>query len=311
MKLILLSFIILILIPCGFAGTDIVGTGGNEWNGNVSYDNSMAYNSTGYVYPMPYPNSGLIHYWPIEAGTGSVLYDEIGGDDATINGGTWNASGVSGYCIDLDGSNGGISVGKDYDFIDFSISMHTRFNSFTSPDTYAATFGNNVEYYGMAISTSRYQYQNRNSSLDRTIDNQTMDLTGWNHFQHLRDNSTGLFSLYVDDGFSGSNTIIGPLYDLTAEFWIATKGDGTGQRLNGSMDDIRIYDVDLDSSGRTSVYNIEYYSSVNTTRNYSSLLGVGEEVQTVEFNGTIPDATKKYTIRASIDGVTYEMQQMF
>jgi len=308
----LIPYFILFLIISTYsvsAATVIDGDGGNLWNGNVTFDNSMAYNSTGYVYPRPYPDAGLIHYWPVEAGTGATLYDEIGGDDATINGGTWNASGVSGYCIDLDGSDGGIDIGKDYDFDNFSISLYVRFNNFTSPDTYAAPFGNYVEYSGMAISNTRYQYQNRNSSEYNTIDNSSLDLSGWSNLNHLRDNSTGLFSLYVDNSFSGSDTTLGPLYDLNNNFYFGTLGDGTDKRLNGSMDELRIYDVVLDSAGITSVYNIEYYSSVNVTRDYTSYIGVDEELQTIQFNGTAPDATKKYTIRASTDDITYDVIQ--
>src|SRR6476660_8230815 len=77
--------------------------------------------------------NGLIHYWPMNEASGSMVQDSIGGTNLQVqNGGQLGQPGIDGFGATLDGTNDFlISSPVSLDFLgsDFTVSLWMRWSS--------------------------------------------------------------------------------------------------------------------------------------------------------------------------------------
>ena len=223
---------------------------------------------------------GLVGWWPLNEGTGSVAYDRSGqGNNGTWIGtpnspsGTYYATGrmgsVAGYFSDSGNSstNHGLTIGTQpvYDFTGpFTISMWVNPAS-TYPETLAIrgkieSNGNNSGYDGYWLDLYpsnpklclQADYGSKNACVAGTG---VVGVGVWSLLTTVYDGTN--MSLYVNGTLSAqaASAITPPAIDSSLLFGIAVLGGHDS--FNGSLEDIRLYSRALSASEISSLYNTD------------------------------------------------------
>jgi hypothetical protein len=211
--------------------------------------------------------SGIVGYWPLNEGSGTIAYDQSGnGNNGTWNGststnGTYYTGGkVGSYAGNFNGSN-------DY----ISIPNAAQTTSAFSASVWANIPGLSFYYIFDKWSYSAGNY--RSWSLDITgdsvewrassagTDTSTASVSdyplpaGWNYIVGTY-NGTNIY-LYVN-GALISSAPLSSVISTTQPVYIGGGDDGTAGRLIGSVDDPRIYNRALSSAEVQALYNAEH-----------------------------------------------------
>ncbi len=132
----------------------------------------------------------------------------------------------------------------------------------------------------------------------------------WHFLTFARQSDT--CSLMVDDvivksGTCGKNTANAARFSIGAkDTYIQTTGlDFT----NGFIDDVRIYNRQLNTSELALIRNNSHYPAGTVTRNLSSLIHTGEELKESGCNGTWDRSTTKVDILASTNNTSWDTIQ--
>lgn len=242
-------FFTLFFVTVASAGTDIVGTGGNEWNGNVTLENVSKYaDDVVGLYGTEMSNGSDSGSWVVQYYNLQNSYS-VSDDGERLN-----------FTINVSASDGVVGYERILD-------------SNISTDVYTYML---IREYGTNIMN---QFQIMVFYDDAT--DATLTLNG-----NTYGNSTSEYDYYESSTFKASVNI--------TRFRIYLYPRLTNVDYH--------YYIDWVLAGGVN-------TSGNVTRNYTSVLGAGEEVQTFQFNGSTNDSTKKYTIRTSTDDITYNVFQ--
>ena len=129
----------------------------------------------------------------------------------------------------------------------------------------------------------------------------------WHFLTFTRQSNT--CNLMVDDVIVKSNTC-GKNTSNTARFSIGAKDtyvQTTGLDFtNGFIDEVRIYNRQLNNSELALIRNNSHYASGTVTRNLSSLIHAGEELKESGCNGTWDRSTTKVDIMVSTNNTTWD-----
>ena len=216
--------------------------------------------------------SDLGGYWKFDEDSGTVVSDSSGnGLSGTISGGsTLNSLGKSGHAITLDGLNGSVQVasaqflplmGNAYSFA-LWIKDDTPASTLNSRFHRIIAFANGTSGIQLGLGTdvpgtSRIFYiQESSGSSARQVTSGNVS-SGWHHVVATSDGAN--WHMYLDgnlsDGGTGLNSGSTAYLNDTGYLYIGQRGNNDSTFVNGSIDEVRIYDRALTADEVKLVYS--------------------------------------------------------
>ena len=240
-----------------------------------------------------------IAHWEFDEGAGTDAYDSIGTNDGIFVGDPcWVAGKIGNYALDFDGDDDYIYVGDPVDgSLDFGESDSFSISAWikTSQEITTTTevivnkrrwvdypvYGIYKEGYAVGIYQSKLSFGVEDSSDNSTgIHGQTVIDDGeWHHIVAIRDKTSDKLYLYVDgllDASPVTDGTIGSLetsWDLNIGRYKAAQPGPEYQHFPGSIDDVRIYDVALDSNEIETLYEAGLPEIPSTTYHVDGATG--------------------------------------
>lgn len=214
------------------------------------------------------PEDGLIACWKFDESSGSTAVEEINGHDATLVGSIGHsADAVTGYALDFSGSTG--QYGSAANHADFQVSTTISVSLWVKFDVVPTT-----EYiYFLSYSTSGSPYQAMHVYVDpdNTLFFAVYNTSGikyyarsdygysfstgtWYHIVGVCPGTGSPMRLYVNGAIppnGNSTTLTGTIYQFTGSVYLGA----TANTFNGRMDNVRIYDRELNISEISALYN--------------------------------------------------------
>lgn len=193
-------------------------------------------------------------------GTGT-LYDLVGSVNATINSGSWesdtNAGGVR--CVRFNGSSTYLS----FPSAAYSFSSTASISLWLKLDSATPAIGENTGVIQTSASggNSHYPFTNgllyfntfRSSRVDAISPSGSIGRDGW-HLLVITTDATN-WKLWQNTTNTHSTTADASVTFSNANFKVGGSNDGTFVYFDGVMDDIRLWDVALNSSDISYLYN--------------------------------------------------------
>ena len=280
----------------------VVGSGGNAWGGNVSFDDTREVQCTGKV-ELNQEVDDYISYWRMDKGTGNTAYDEnetSNNDGSFTDGstGNWTLSSKYGdYALDFDGGDDYVDCG---DPVDGSLDFGT--GAFTVAFWMKAATWNN---WDAPISKALYDggwtgflFERSNTGViggiswvvgSDTIKSSTVLSTGnWYHVVGVRNTSEDTF-IFINGNQedTGSST-----YNVSnsLDLQIGKNPDPTYPRnFDGIIDEVMIYNRALSNDEINQTRDNEHYSEGNLTSWHDA--GSGNKTYKLSVNFTFPTNT--------------------
>ena len=198
--------------------------------------------------------SGLVGYWPMDEGSGTVAGDYSGsGNNGIVSGGAfWQGGCRSESCLYLDGVDDSVSAINPLSSQpnlqqEWSVSAWVKIQART--DQQLLNFNSGVKLnHGSTNRLLLYLNSGANDYYDYGLYNVQDDI--WHHVVFVFKNSTGLREIYVD-GVDYSTT--GPNYTSTPSGMPGTMLIGNGS-VKGLLDELRIYKRTLSAAEIKSAY---------------------------------------------------------
>lgn len=241
--------------PAGVAGEMYYNTSSDVYE----YCDDTNWISTGST-PTPPTTSGLVGHWELDETTGSSIADS----SVNSNTGTWSdgsgnsvaeetTTGQVGDALDFDGTDDDISIADDASLKPANITLAAWvYADSTGGGSHIMDKQSGSTGYGIYLPSGNVSSF---VSVDSAWDNTTgpaLSTGTWYHIAATYDGTT--HSLYVDGALADSNTNAGTLTHTTNSMNIGTR-DGGGQRWNGIIDDVRVYDRALSASEINDIYS--------------------------------------------------------
>jgi len=194
-----------------------------------------------------------LHFAALTAGvdTGDTykLYygDENGPTWASREGPTWT-TGRFGNALDFDGTDDFLDAGNDssFNFVtsDFAISTWIKFDTKTThPILVCRGMGNTDGYYLQVVNSGRAQIITNQAAANTEVGTATGEIGNnqWYHLVAVKSGSTGRIYVNGVDKTSGSTTLTNPVTS-TRNLYIGIYCNGTADQVDGTIDEVRIYD---------------------------------------------------------------------
>ncbi len=198
-------------------------------------------------------------------GSGSTAADATGsGNNATLHGGAaFTSSGHINGAITLNGSTGYLDATSSSDLQTsgaVTVSAWVKLNGTETDQKIASTQDFTSGGFKLGIYGGKVEFEIRDSSnqpyLDRFVTGGATLTTGvWYHVAGVWDPSTGTMSTYVNGELDRQLTTTGTLAVSAGDLIIGRDGTANNGYLDGSLDDLRIYDSALTASQITALYN--------------------------------------------------------
>lgn len=243
-------------------------------------DNCAADNANGIVTdtgeqwttPANTPAASPINMWRMDEGTGPSATDEIGANSLTLTNTAWTTGGgghttaTTDSALTLDGSAYATGTAATIDPTkSFTVSAWVNANS-TNFGAVLAQNGNTqaeIALYADNGSTHNWNFEmgkaDTGSSFDSVTSNVPVSTTaGWVHLVATFDASTSTMSLYVNGQLKTTGTHTTRIAGGGGFELGRMKTNNTeGSNLNGTIDQVRIYNTALTPSQVTALYSIE------------------------------------------------------
>jgi hypothetical protein len=208
-------------------------------------------------------SNSLVHEWKFDETGGAMAADSVGGIPATLAAGASWTTGKVNNAVSLNGTSTSY-VSYPHAFIDtlgnFSITGWFKLNSV---NTWARIFDFGTGTTGYMFLTAsngtgvRYSITNTGGTGEQHIDGTSIPSTGvWHHFAVTLTGNLGI--LYVDGVEVGRNsnmTLQPQSLANTTQNYVGKSQYGGDPYLNGSVDDLRIYNYGLSASEVAALFN--------------------------------------------------------
>jgi len=200
-----------------------------------------------------------IGYWTLDETNGAVAHDSSGnGNNGTVSGAAWSASGKINGCLNFNGTNSYVQIGNQLSN-DFSISFWVKTTQtggtgqwYDGAGLLDGDFPGLANDFGTALCGGKFAFGVGNP--DTTILSSTPISDGaWHHCVATRQQASGAINVYVDGrwqqtGVGNTNSL-----NASAHLFFGAIASGGGY-FNGSLDDIQIYARALGSNEVTALY---------------------------------------------------------
>ncbi len=211
--------------------------------------------------------SNLQGYWDLDEATSTTAYDASGNNNNGTFGGspTWQSGSNCkiGSCLSFGGS-GYFSAGTSNTLDltnNFTIATWVKVNANGTPGYYILTkrndgsLGDNYALaYGLvSLGASKYTLWSDFTAAARIPLTSTVTDTNWHHVAYTYDGTT--VSGYLDGVLDATSTQSFSFQTNTSTFRVGTS-NGSANLLNGSLDDIQIYNKALSATDVADIYNM-------------------------------------------------------
>lgn len=239
----------------------------------------------GTTYSAPTLNTGLVSYWKLDESSGNAV-DSVGINTLTnnngvtysagkINNGANFASASSQFLSITDASQSGLDITGDMSFACWLKCSNT--NQFVSK---SLSTGNQNSWQARVTPTSSFEvFTSADGSTVKTATFSTAVFTinTWHHVVITYTASAHSIEMFVDGSSIGtvnnSANVASSLFDSSSDFRLGLGNPGGGEYLNGSMDEVGIWNKVLTSTEVTTLYNsgngVQYNFGATNTFSYS------------------------------------------
>ena len=220
---------------------------------------------------------GLVGYWKLDEASGNVIDSSNYNHTSTIHGNvTYEIPAEYGTGIHFDGDDDYIEINSNDAFNNSNLSISFWVNFSALPDSFPHTLANtglvckgdwadeawciDLEWSPWTTPNLGFRFWHRHAGIGMTTVKTTGSIvTGeWIHVAATYDGSTS--EIYLNGQIEDSaSTPFGDLISSSDPIHIATRTNTTGypiHSINGSMDDVRIYDNGFNSSEVGHLYNL-------------------------------------------------------
>lgn len=241
--------------------------------------------------------NGLVAYYNLNNITGENSTNQksfIGSErNGTLGNGALICDGFSGKGICFDGSNSSAG-GRYFNFenpinnmTNYSISLWVKPYSYAHDDV-SEILKWNFNRITFSKGANEIGFNLYNGTTDKNIKS-VVSIGEWHHVTAVRNDNN--FYLYIDGIQVGSSTTFGSSTDSTIQ--VGSRGTSfpqyTNLVLNGTVDEIRIYNRTLSEQEALGFYNL-LIERKNTTSYNATIKSFGYNMQLKNFNVTIYDA---------------------
>ncbi len=207
------------------------------------------------------PDHNLVSWWQFEEGQGSIAYDSAGNgnNDGTVYGAQWTTGKIGNWALDFDGVSNYVEIANNssltpHDKITISFWLYNRggqnagiYKYASCPDVAGSPGKSRAYYVQVSDSTGKAQLKIFSSvgTYDDIVSNGVVSLNDWHHIAARF--YQGQAAIYIDGQLDNSTTmsvssIMDDAHPLTiGGYWDYCSGDNFVSRLNGTIDDVRIY----------------------------------------------------------------------
>ena len=197
-------------------------------------------------------DENLVGYWTFDEATGTTANDSSGnGHTGTLTNmiaGDWVA-GISGVCLDFDGTDAFVTVPDHADFTmaaGFALICWTK----TTDSAYGGFVSNSdgTEYFRLDLNSDHKAHFATRVDGGAVVDinsNSAINDGEWHHLAAVR-TAGGLLTMYVDGILQDStDTDVGEINSTNAVVFGRYRSHVTGNELDGIIDEVRIYNAAL------------------------------------------------------------------
>ena len=218
--------------------------------------------------------SDLAHWWKMDEGTGSTAADSVGDADMTLSSATWESTTVrGGSAIDFDGTDDYLigSLGDVSILSNYTIAAWVYWNGLSLWRTiWNLTYSTTNTHFSQVMSVNGSQ-QITNYHKKASISNAAVSVTDyedgdsgagfvtgkWYHFATVWDGTAETQKVYVNAiqiGSTGTGRV--GWYESSEGVGLQPRMGmyNNGWRVDGIMDDFRIYDAALSASDVGDIY---------------------------------------------------------
>ena len=190
----------------------------------------------------------LVGYWPMDEGAGSAASDASGkGNDGTITGATW-AAGKLGGGLDFAAGSHIVNCGNDASLDitgQLTLAAWVNYDSISGyPRIVEKSTGTALDPYGITLRNDGDVVFGVGTQ-EWTVDT-NLAANQWHHVAATYDGST--LRVYADGVEAGSTAATSSLYSTTRDVHIGN-ADSLNRGLDGTLDEVRIYDKALSAEG--------------------------------------------------------------
>ena len=201
-------------------------------------------------------------------------------------------NGRFGQAANFNGSSSKITTSYDALFNDFSISFWVKMNALSyyqvllgTTDSFASLEGLGM-FYDASLNTIGFDGNINGTRITAQTGSYQITQNQWHHVVFTNNSSNNEKILYIDNNQQVNNTSLGYIDGQNYDLVFGSYNAYSNNRLNGSIDQVRIYDAALDSGQVTQLYN-EHYQTKFTDGSDTAIVftqGTG----TVTFSGVDP-----------------------
>lgn len=199
------------------------------------------------------PDSGLMHRWPFDEGSGTTVNDSEGDIDGTITGATWvSGTGNGDSYLDFDGEDDIVEYGRVFpdSWDELTVSVWTdNIDSDGSNDYVVKHDSEGSAGSGFILrqsDTTEFEWR-----LDNTVTADVSEDSGWRMLTLTFDGTE--ITAYLDKSDVGSTTTDMPTWEDGDEFNVGASSPGSNH-YEGGIDDPKIWDRALSSSEISDLY---------------------------------------------------------
>ena len=234
------------------------GTNFNSWDCISSFEALQAADPTQTDPLLPVPTD-YIGYWPLDATTGTTAIDASGnGNNGTVNGASWSASGRINGCLVFNGVNNSVQITNPV-CNDFSVAFWVKTTQNTGTGQWYNGAGlvdgdspGNANDFGTALVGGKFGFGIGNP--DKTILSTTSINDGaWHQCVATRQQATGIINVYVDGSLQATGTVNKNTLNASARLLFGAVASGGGY-FNGSLDEVKIFSRTLSSNEVAALY---------------------------------------------------------
>ncbi len=190
-------------------------------------------------------DDGLVGYWPMNEGSGTVAGDASGnGNDGTFISAPLWSTGKLGSALDFDGSDDGLLLPMSVNPVttgSMTVSMWARFDD----DSRGVLFSSYLSADSVAVeknTSNRLRWYWNDGQVDRNSGVNVVTQNRWQYLTFVRDKDANQFRMYVDGTLVDSVTGVGSDVTSGGPFRIGRDTRTGGTVTNGRLDEVRVYD---------------------------------------------------------------------
>ncbi len=210
-----------------------------------------------------------VSQWKMDAGSGQIAADYVGGNNGTLGGSTSSESSDPAWtdacryddCLEFDGNDDWVDVPGStvppteeitVTFWQKGVGQPRQDSTFEAVDS----AGNRVMNAHIPWDNGKIYWDFGDNSFDRISTSlPSKYYTGWHHYALVADNQTQRMAIYVDGELLYSESHAKALTSSPSQFSIGSYAGGSSRNFSGYIDDFRIYNRSLSAEEIQAFYH--------------------------------------------------------